>query len=64
MRIAVSIAKSLAGLFALAMLAGLAWLWISPPDLIRLGSSYAAKIICSNAPAFPRRTSSLQANGR
>jgi Beta-lactamase class C and other penicillin binding proteins len=49
MRIAVSIAKSLAGLFALAMLAGLAWLWISPPDLIRLGSSYAAKIICSNA---------------
>lgn len=48
MRIALSIAKGLAGLFALAILAGMAWLWISPPDLVRLGSSYAAKIICSN----------------
>ncbi len=31
---------------ALAALAG--WLWFAPPDLIRVGTGYAAKIVCSN----------------
>jgi CubicO group peptidase (beta-lactamase class C family) len=33
-------------LAAVVILAG--WLWFAPPDLIRVGTGYAAKIVCSN----------------
>jgi CubicO group peptidase (beta-lactamase class C family) len=33
-------------LSAVVLLAG--WLWFAPPDLIRVGTGYAAKIVCSN----------------
>lgn len=41
------IRKILAGL-ALVVVLALAWLTFSPPDLIRVGANYTAKIICSN----------------
>ncbi len=24
------------------------WLWLAPPDLIRVATNYSAKIVCSN----------------
>src|SRR5690606_22036409 len=48
MRIVFRLLTSLVVLVVVAV-AGLAgWLAFSPPDLIRLGSAYSAKIICSN----------------
>ena len=48
MRVAGRMLKWLAGLMIL-VLAGLsAWLCFAPPALIRVGSGYAAKIVCSN----------------
>ncbi|RWO65699.1 MAG: class C beta-lactamase-related serine hydrolase [Mesorhizobium sp.] len=48
MRIVVKIVKWLLGLIVLAIAALFAWLYISPPELIRVGSGYSAKIVCSN----------------
>ncbi|MER9744836.1 serine hydrolase [Mesorhizobium sp. M0187] len=48
MRIAVKIIKWLLGLVVLAIAALFAWLYVAPPDLIRVGSGYSAKIVCSN----------------
>ncbi|MCY1669250.1 serine hydrolase domain-containing protein [Rhizobium sp. SL86] len=42
------LAKILLALFLLAVCAGLVWLYTMPPDLLRVGSGYAAKIVCSN----------------
>ncbi|WP_026479883.1 serine hydrolase [Ahrensia sp. 13_GOM-1096m] len=39
--------KILSGLILL-IIVGLAWLTIAPPDLIRVGANYTAKMICSN----------------
>ncbi|MBX3576807.1 MAG: serine hydrolase [Rhizobiaceae bacterium] len=48
MRVVAAIAKWLA-IAALAVIAGVAaWLWIAPPDLIRVATGYSAKIVCSN----------------
>ncbi|WP_378949901.1 serine hydrolase domain-containing protein [Mesorhizobium sp. ANAO-SY3R2] len=48
MRVAGGVLKWLIALL-LVVTAGLsAWLYFAPPDLIRVGSSYAAKIVCSN----------------
>ena len=33
---------------ALVVTGGLAWLSVAPPDLLRVGTAYAAKIVCSN----------------
>lgn len=44
MRIAIAIVKWL----AVGLAAAVAWLWIAPPALFRVGSGYAAKIVCSN----------------
>ncbi|RUW92725.1 serine hydrolase [Mesorhizobium sp. M7A.F.Ca.US.010.02.1.1] len=48
MRIVVKIVKWLLGLIVLAIAALFAWLYIAPPELIRVGSGYSAKIVCSN----------------
>ncbi|WP_173932069.1 serine hydrolase [Chelativorans sp. Marseille-P2723] len=49
MRAVLSIIKWLTGLVVVALLGAMLWLWQAPPDLIRLGASYAAKTVCSNA---------------
>lgn len=48
MRIVVRIVKWLAGLIVLAVVALAVWLYAAPPALIRVGSGYSAKIVCSN----------------
>ena len=40
--------KYAAYLIALAIVAAVGWVIVSPPDLFRVGSNYSAKIICSN----------------
>jgi CubicO group peptidase (beta-lactamase class C family) len=42
------IVKWLAGLVALTVVAAAVWLAAFPPDLLRVGAGYAAKIVCSN----------------
>ena len=48
MRAVVKFIKWLLGLVILAVVALFAWLYLAPPELIRVGSSYSAKIVCSN----------------
>ncbi|AZO62260.1 MAG: serine hydrolase [Mesorhizobium sp.] len=48
MRDVVKFIKWLFGLIVLAVIALFAWLYFAPPELIRVGSGYAAKIVCSN----------------
>lgn len=48
MRTALRLFKWLLGLLAVAIAGAALWLYVSPPALIRVGSNYAAKIICSN----------------
>jgi len=48
MRIVVKVVKWLLGLIVLAVAALFAWLYVAPPELIRVGSGYSAKIVCSN----------------
>ncbi|MGV8938820.1 MAG: serine hydrolase domain-containing protein [Allorhizobium sp.] len=40
--------KRLVILLALALTAVIAWLSLAPPDLLRVGTGYSAKIVCSN----------------
>lgn len=48
MRIIGKILKWLVALIVLAVAGMSAWLYFAPPALIRVGSGYAAKIVCSN----------------
>ncbi|UCI09854.1 serine hydrolase domain-containing protein [Mesorhizobium sp. B1-1-8] len=48
MRAVVKFIKWLLGLVVLAVVALFAWLYFAPPELIRVGSGYSAKIVCSN----------------
>ncbi|SFO29274.1 CubicO group peptidase, beta-lactamase class C family [Mesorhizobium sp. NFR06] len=48
MRAVVKFIKSLLALIVLAVVALFAWLYLAPPELIRVGSGYSAKIVCSN----------------
>jgi CubicO group peptidase (beta-lactamase class C family) len=48
MGIVTSILKWLLGLTGLTAAAVAAWFYIAPPDLIRVGAGYCAKIVCSN----------------
>ncbi|CDX29655.1 Beta-lactamase [Mesorhizobium sp. SOD10] len=48
MRAVVKFIKWLLGLVVLAVAALFAWLYFAPPELIRVGSGYSAKIVCSN----------------
>ncbi|SCD24052.1 hypothetical protein BR141012304_11645 [Brucella inopinata] len=42
------ILKTLAGILALLVLGLVIWLAVKPPELLRVGTGYAAKIVCSN----------------
>ncbi|TCL74970.1 serine hydrolase [Rhizobium sp. BK251] len=48
MRLIVKLAKGLAAAVVVAVAGGLAWLAVFPPELLRIGDGYAAKIVCSN----------------
>lgn len=48
MRIVLRILKSLALLVILVVIGAAAWLAVSPPELLKVGNGYAAKIVCSN----------------
>jgi CubicO group peptidase (beta-lactamase class C family) len=48
MRIVLKIVKWLLGLVVLGVAPLAAWLYFAPPELIRIGSGYSAKIVCSN----------------
>ncbi|AZO22918.1 MULTISPECIES: serine hydrolase [unclassified Mesorhizobium] len=48
MRVVVKFIRWLLGLVVLAVVALFAWLYFAPPELIRVGSGYSAKIVCSN----------------
>lgn len=48
MRLLMTTVKWLAGLLALLLISLAGWLYLAPPDLIRVGSGYSAKIVCSN----------------
>ena len=48
MRLFIRLLKAVAGLAVLAVAGLFAWLYAAPPELIRVGSGYAAKIVCSN----------------
>ncbi|TSE06595.1 serine hydrolase [Mesorhizobium intechi] len=48
MRVVVKIVRWLLVLIVLAVAGLFAWLYVAPPELIRVGSGYSAKIVCSN----------------
>src|SRR5262245_25279592 len=48
MRRAGRILRWVLALVILVIAAALGWLYVSPPELIRVGSGYSAKIVCSN----------------
>ncbi len=48
MRFVLRTVKSLALLLVVIVAMGAAWLYVSPPELLRVGDGYAAKIVCSN----------------
>ncbi|MBY3217261.1 serine hydrolase [Rhizobium laguerreae] len=48
MRFVLRVLKALALLLVLFVVAGAAWLFVRPPELLRVGDGYAAKIVCSN----------------
>ncbi|MBW9116764.1 serine hydrolase [Rhizobium cauense] len=48
MRFLLRFLKSVALLLVVIVAMGAAWLYVSPPELLRVGDGYAAKIICSN----------------
>ncbi|CAN7375596.1 serine hydrolase domain-containing protein [Rhizobium sp. LjRoot258] len=48
MRFVLRAVKSLALLLVVIVAMGAAWLYVSPPELLRVGDGYAAKIVCSN----------------
>lgn len=48
MRVVLRILKVLLALVIVAVIGGALWLYIRPPELLRVGDGYAAKIVCSN----------------
>jgi CubicO group peptidase (beta-lactamase class C family) len=48
MRFVLSILKVLSVLLLVVFVAGAVWLYLRPPELLRVGDGYAAKIVCSN----------------
>ncbi|PZO82364.1 MAG: 6-aminohexanoate hydrolase [Mesorhizobium amorphae] len=47
-RWAARLARWVGALLLVVVLGGLAWLAVAPPDLLRIGAGYTAKIVCSN----------------
>ncbi|MBN9251187.1 MAG: serine hydrolase, partial [Mesorhizobium sp.] len=48
MRLLLKIVEWIVVLLVLAVIGLLTWLYFTPPNLIRVGSGYSAKIVCSN----------------
>lgn len=48
MRLLARIMKIVLGVLFVALLGIVTWIYVSPPELLRVGSGYAAKIVCSN----------------
>ena len=48
MRTAMRIVRWVLALVIVAVAAAIGWFYVSPPELIRVGSGYSAKIVCSN----------------
>ncbi|TCU40212.1 serine hydrolase domain-containing protein [Rhizobium azibense] len=48
MRFVLRILKALAAASVVIVIAGGTWLGVNPPELLRVGDGYAAKIVCSN----------------
>lgn len=48
MRVIGRILKWVGGLVLLMVIAGFGWLYLFPPDLLRVADAYSAKIVCSN----------------
>jgi len=48
MRLLARIVKIVLGILVVAVFGLLTWIYISPPELLRVGSGYAAKMVCSN----------------
>jgi CubicO group peptidase (beta-lactamase class C family) len=48
MRVVLRILKALLALVIVAVIGGALWLYVRPPELLRVGDGYAAKIVCSN----------------
>jgi CubicO group peptidase (beta-lactamase class C family) len=48
MRLIGRLVKGLAILLVVAVAALVGWLYVAPPELIRVGAGYSAKIVCSN----------------
>ncbi|MGK6312139.1 serine hydrolase domain-containing protein [Neorhizobium sp. DT-125] len=48
MRLLMRIVKIVFGVIAVGVIGLAVWLFTSPPELLRVGSGYAAKIVCSN----------------
>lgn len=43
------VVKGIVGIVAAIIVLAMGWLFVAPPELIRVGSGYSAKIVCSNA---------------
>jgi len=48
MRLLMRIVRIVFGVIAIGLIGLFIWLYTSPPELLRVGSGYAAKIVCSN----------------
>ena len=48
MRVVLRILKALLALVVIVVIGGAIWLYVRPPELLRVGDGYAAKIVCSN----------------
>ncbi|MBW6422741.1 beta-lactamase family protein [Rhizobium sp. XQZ8] len=48
MRLLTRIVKIVLGVLVLGIVGLVTWIYISPPELLRVGSGYAAKMVCSN----------------
>ncbi|RUM08231.1 serine hydrolase domain-containing protein [Rhizobium chutanense] len=48
MRFVLRVLKAFALVLVLVIIAGAGWLTVRPPELLRVGDGYAAKIVCSN----------------
>lgn len=48
MRLLSKLITIVAPALAALLIVGFFWLWLAPPDLLRVGTGYAAKIVCSN----------------